>query len=98
MGITESSPLRLTYSPFWNIHTNDEGIPRENGFHTLVNKGQINVIAPARMTGYADGDAVLLNNGQSVRADFVILATGYSSSWGEIFDGLLDFTIKCTVF
>ncbi|KAJ7890291.1 FAD/NAD-P-binding domain-containing protein [Mycena leptocephala] len=86
MGITESSPLRLTYSPFWNIHTNDEGIPRENGFHTLVNKGQINVIAPARMTGYADGDAVLLNNGQSVRADFVILATGYSSSWGEIFD------------
>ncbi|KAJ6620258.1 FAD/NAD-P-binding domain-containing protein [Mycena sp. CBHHK59/15] len=87
MEIPEDSPLRLTYSPFWNIHTSDEGIPRENGFHSLVNKGKINVIAPARMTGYGDdGHSVLLNNGQSVKADLVILATGYTSSWGDIFD------------
>ncbi|KAJ7788555.1 FAD/NAD-P-binding domain-containing protein [Mycena olivaceomarginata] len=87
MGIPEDSPLRLTYSPFWNIHTNDEGIPRETGFHAQVNNGKITVIAPARMTGYsADGSSVLLNNGQSVKADIVILATGYTSSWGDVFD------------
>ncbi|KAJ6569445.1 FAD/NAD-P-binding domain-containing protein [Mycena capillaripes] len=86
LGIPENSPLRFTYSAFWNIHTNDEGIPRQNGFHHLVNKGRINVIAPARMTGYADGNTVLLNNGESVKADLVILCTGYTSSWGDIFD------------
>ncbi|KAF7357607.1 FAD/NAD-P-binding domain-containing protein [Mycena sanguinolenta] len=87
MDIPEDSPLRLTYSPFWNIHTNDEGIPRENGFHAQVNNGKIAVIAPARMTGYGpDGDSVLLNNGQSIKADLVILATGYTSSWGDVFD------------
>ncbi|KAJ7781934.1 FAD/NAD-P-binding domain-containing protein [Mycena maculata] len=87
MGIPENSPLRLTYSPFWNIHTNDEGIPRENGFHSLVNNGKINVIAPGRMTGYGDdGHSVLLDNGKSPKADLVILATGYMSSWDDIFD------------
>ncbi|KAJ7140329.1 FAD/NAD-P-binding domain-containing protein [Mycena crocata] len=87
MGIPEHSPLRLTYSPFWSVHTNDEGIPRENGFHSLVNKGEINVIAPARMTAYCDdGHSVLLNTGQTVKADMVILATGYISSWDDIFD------------
>ena len=87
MKIPEDSTLRLTYSAFWNIHTNDEGIPRDDGFHSLVNQGKINVIAPVRMTGYGDDSTVLLNNGQSVKADLVILATGYSSSWGDIFDG-----------
>ncbi|KAJ7151674.1 FAD/NAD-P-binding domain-containing protein [Mycena filopes] len=87
MGVPEDSPLRLTYSAFWNIHTNDEGIPRENGFHALVNKGKINIVAPARMVGYGDdGHSVLLNNGQSVKANLVILATGYTSSWDDIFD------------
>ncbi|KAJ7105495.1 hypothetical protein C8R43DRAFT_937809 [Mycena crocata] len=87
MGIPENSPLRLTYSPFWSIHTNDEGIPRKNGFHALANKGEINVIAPARMTAYGDdGHSVLLNTGQTVKADMVILATGYISSWDDIFD------------
>ncbi|KAJ7105492.1 FAD/NAD-P-binding domain-containing protein [Mycena crocata] len=87
IGIPEHSPLRLTYSPFWSIHTNDEGIPRENGFHSLVNKGEINVVAPARMAAYGDdGHSVLLNTGQSVKADMVILATGYISSWDDIFD------------
>ncbi|KAJ7211312.1 FAD/NAD-P-binding domain-containing protein [Mycena pura] len=86
MKIPENSALRLTYSAFWNIHTNDEGIPRDDGFHSLVNQGKINVVAPARMTGYGDDSTVLLNNGQSVKADLVILATGYSSSWGDIFD------------
>ncbi|KAJ6498091.1 FAD/NAD-P-binding domain-containing protein [Mycena vitilis] len=86
LKVPEDSPLRLAYSPFWNVHTNDEGVPRENGFYALVNGGKIDVIAPARMTGYADGDTILLNNGQSVKADLVILATGYTSSWGDIFD------------
>ncbi|KAJ7768211.1 FAD/NAD-P-binding domain-containing protein [Mycena metata] len=87
MGIREDSPLRLTFSLFWNVQTNDEGVPRPNGFHALVNEGKINVIAPARMTGYAgDGHSILLNNGPSVKADLLILATGYASSWTDIFD------------
>lgn len=93
MGIPQDSPLRLAYSPFWhNFRTNDEGIPRPNGFHTMVNEGKIKVVAPARMTGYGgDGRSVLLNNGQTIEADLVILATGYRSSWNDIFSGFYLF-------
>lgn len=87
MGIPPDSPLRYTYSPFWSVHTNDEGQPRENGFHRLVNAGKINVMAPCRVTGYGEGKTVLLSNGKTLEADAVILATGYSSSWDGIFDG-----------
>ncbi|KAK7042606.1 FAD/NAD-P-binding domain-containing protein [Favolaschia claudopus] len=86
MKIPADSPLRLTYSAFWNIHTNDEGVPRDDGFHALVNSGKIKVVAPARVTGYAEDGVVLLNNGNSLEADLIILATGYRSSWGDIFD------------
>ncbi|KAJ7284157.1 FAD/NAD-P-binding domain-containing protein [Mycena rebaudengoi] len=87
MGVAPDSPLRLTYSPFWNLHTNDEGIPRKDGFHALVNEGKIAVIAPARMTGYViDGTSVTLNNGLTVKADLVILAVGYTSSWDGLFE------------
>ncbi|KAJ7758105.1 hypothetical protein DFH07DRAFT_772580 [Mycena maculata] len=60
MKIPEDSPLHLTYSPFWNIHTNDGGVPREDEFYSLANRGKIDIIAPARMLGYRDdGDSVL---------------------------------------
>ncbi|KAJ6507903.1 FAD/NAD-P-binding domain-containing protein [Mycena vitilis] len=86
MKIPEDSPLRLTYSLLWHMRTDDEGVPREDGFHALVNQGKIKVIAPARMTGYGDGRSVLLSNGQTIEADPVILATGYASTWTDIFD------------
>ncbi|KAJ7158509.1 FAD/NAD-P-binding domain-containing protein [Mycena filopes] len=86
MKVPKDSPLRLTYSPLWHTRTNDEGLVREDSFHALVNTGKIEVIAPARMTGYASGRSILLSNGQTVSADLVILATGYSSSWNDIFD------------
>lgn len=59
---------------------------RPDSFHSLANAGLINIISPARATGYADGgNSVLLSNGQEVTAKVVILATGYQSSWATIF-------------
>jgi thioredoxin reductase len=87
MNIPQDSPLRLTYSNIWHMRSNDEGIPREDGFHPQVNQGKIKVIAPARMTGYAEGRSILLSNGQTIKADLVILATGYASTWNDIFEG-----------
>lgn len=73
---------------FWSIRTNDEGVPRPNGFHALVNEGKIDLIAPTRVEKYGtDGHSVVLENGTTLRADAVILATGYSSSWDHLFDG-----------
>ncbi|KAF8994699.1 hypothetical protein BDQ17DRAFT_1401381 [Cyathus striatus] len=85
--IPPESPLRRAHSLFWSIRTNDEGAGRPNGFHALVNAGVIEVIAPAHVEGYAtDGRSVLLSNGKNVPADVVVLCTGYTSSWGKIFD------------
>ncbi|KAJ7067183.1 FAD/NAD-P-binding domain-containing protein [Mycena amicta] len=87
-------PLRLTYSHFWSNHFNDEGVPRPDGFHSLVLASKIKVVAPARMAGYAREDretktaGVLLSNGDRLHAKVLVLATGYTSSWGGIFDGL----------
>ncbi|KAJ7679052.1 FAD/NAD-P-binding domain-containing protein [Mycena polygramma] len=86
MKIPKDSPLRLTYSPFWSMHLSDEGIPREDGFHSLINQGKIKVIPSARMSGYGSGRTVLLSNGETVNADLVILATGYACSWTDIFE------------
>jgi glycine/D-amino acid oxidase-like deaminating enzyme len=73
---------------FWSTSVNDEGVPRPNRFHALVNAGKIEVIAPARVEGFGrDGKSVILSNGGAVEADVVLLATGYASSWTNLFDG-----------
>ncbi|KAE9394841.1 hypothetical protein BT96DRAFT_923262 [Gymnopus androsaceus JB14] len=86
LRIPRDSPLRNASSLFWTTQTNDEGVPRDDGFHALVNKGNITLVSPARATAFgADGHSILLNDGRRLEADTVILATGYSSSW-NIFD------------
>lgn len=87
-AVPKNSPLRNAHSLFWGIRSNDEGVYRENGFHSLVNAGRIKLVAPARVEGFADdGRSLKLNNGKMLEASAVILATGYSSSWSKIFDG-----------
>ncbi|KAF9444652.1 FAD/NAD(P)-binding domain-containing protein [Macrolepiota fuliginosa MF-IS2] len=84
--IPGDSPLRNTHSLFWGVRTNDEGVPRPDSYHTLAVAGKIEVIAPARVAGFAtDGRSVLLDDGRSIVANAVILATGYKSSWTKIF-------------
>ncbi|TFK37874.1 FAD/NAD-P-binding domain-containing protein [Crucibulum laeve] len=86
-SIPPDSPLRHAHSLFWAIRTNDEGGYRPNSFHALVTTGKIEALAPARVVSYGvDGHSVVLNDGRVVKADIVILATGYTSSWGAIFD------------
>ncbi|KAF9078184.1 hypothetical protein BDP27DRAFT_1413103 [Rhodocollybia butyracea] len=84
-GVTDHSPLKNTHDAFWGIRINDEGILKPDGFHKLVNAGKIKVVAPARVASYSS-DGLVLNNGEKVRADTVVLATGYTSSWHPIFD------------
>lgn len=57
-------------------------------------KGKIKVLAPARVTGYAqkkDGTAsgglVCLGNGEDVEASAVVVSTGYTCSWDALMDG-----------
>ncbi|KAK7462869.1 hypothetical protein VKT23_007448 [Stygiomarasmius scandens] len=86
-GVAEDSPLRHTHDAFWGIRINDEGVPKPDGFYMLVKAGKINVVSPARVASYSsDGESVVLNNGGKLRADTIILATGYTSSWHPIFD------------
>ena len=69
------------------MRTNDEGTGRKDGFHALVNEGKIELIAPARAAGFAaDGKSVVLEDGRTIRAGAVVLATGFKSSWNDIFD------------
>ncbi|KAG5639502.1 hypothetical protein H0H81_000647 [Sphagnurus paluster] len=69
-SIPKDSPLRNAHSLFWGIRTNDEGLA-----------------APARAQGFSDdGRSLILNAGQTLPADVVVLATGYQSSWKGIFD------------
>lgn len=87
LAIPSDSPLRNTPSLFWTVRTNDEGTGRKDGFHALVNKGKIKLVAPARAVGYAaDGQSVVLEDGRKIRAGAVVLATGFKSSWNAIFD------------
>lgn len=89
-AIPSDSPLRRAQSLFWGVRTNDEGIGRRDGrdFHQLVNAGVIDIVAPARVSRFGDdGRSVVLKDGTSVRADAVILGTGYTSSWDTLFDG-----------
>ncbi|KAF8588578.1 FAD/NAD(P)-binding domain-containing protein [Ramaria rubella] len=87
LNLPKDSPLRNTSSIFWGVRSNDEGVVRSNGFYSLVNAGKIQVVSPARVERFGDnGRSVVLNDGQHLKADAVILSTGYSSSWGRIFD------------
>jgi dimethylaniline monooxygenase (N-oxide forming) len=90
LKIPNDSPLRNAYSLFWSIRNNDEGPGRVDGFHALVEQGKINLFAPAKVKGYAsDGESIVLWDERTLRADAVILATGFSSSWTGIFTGML---------
>lgn len=84
-GYPADSPMRKAHSLFWSIRTNDDGPPRPDHFHSLLNAGKIKVITPNRVAGYYAHGAVLAD-GSEVEADTIILATGFSSSWKELFD------------
>ncbi|TFK62938.1 FAD/NAD(P)-binding domain-containing protein [Pluteus cervinus] len=103
--LPSNSPLRNTYSFFWDIRATDEGVPDSDGFHATVNAGKIELVSPARVTGYygglssgqggqhPEGGVLVRRDGQSgpeaesqLRASVVILATGYRSSWDDLFD------------
>ncbi|KAF7365012.1 FAD /NAD-P-binding domain-containingprotein [Mycena venus] len=87
LSVKNDSPLRNIHPLFWSTSVNDEGVPRPNRFYALVNAGKIAVIAPARVQGFgADGNSVSLSDGRTVKADVVLLATGYASSWTGLFD------------
>ncbi|KAG9314917.1 FAD/NAD-P-binding domain-containing protein [Chiua virens] len=78
--------FEFAHSLFWGIRNNDEGSGKKDGFHALANEGKIKLVAPNRAKGYsADGESLLLQDGQTLRADLIILATGYTSSWKNIF-------------
>lgn len=62
---------------------------KATSFFTLAKKGAINLIAPARATGY-DGGSVHLTNGKHIHPKVVLLATGYQSSWDGIISGILQ--------
>jgi hypothetical protein len=55
-------------------------------FQALATAGKIKIIAPAHALGYSDdGKSVILSNGQEISTKAVILATGYQSSWSNVF-------------
>ncbi|KAF5315243.1 hypothetical protein D9619_007506 [Psilocybe cf. subviscida] len=86
VNATKDSPLYASHHLFWSIRVNDTGTVRPDSFHSLAHAGLINIISPARATGYGDdGKSVRLSNGQEIKAKVVILATGYQSSWAPIF-------------
>lgn len=88
LKVPKDSPLRHAHSMFWGIRTNDEGTWRSDGFHALVNEGKIKLVAPNRAIGYAsDEKSIVLQNGDLLPADAVILTTGFCSSWKGIFTG-----------
>ncbi|KLO19083.1 FAD/NAD(P)-binding domain-containing protein [Schizopora paradoxa] len=85
--IPPSSPFRNSFSNFWEIRTNDEGSRSLSGFFDYLKQGKINVIAPARASRFAeDGSGLILEDGSKVKAGTVVLATGYKSSWDNLFD------------
>ncbi|KAL4071251.1 hypothetical protein V8B97DRAFT_1871036 [Scleroderma yunnanense] len=86
LNIPEDSPLRNSYSIFWGIRTTDEGIGRKDCFYSLSLDRKIKLAAPNRAMGYTgDGQALLLRDGTELKANAVILATGFRSSWTGIF-------------
>jgi dimethylaniline monooxygenase (N-oxide forming) len=88
LGVPSNSPLRRNHSLFWDIRTNDEGVPSEGSFHALAVSGKISLVSPARVAKFGDdGRSVILENGRVFPAAAIILATGYQSTWRPIFDG-----------
>ncbi|KAG6840188.1 hypothetical protein C0991_008352 [Blastosporella zonata] len=85
-SVPKDSPLRNAHSLFWGIRTNDEGCYRANSFYGLVGSGKIQLAAPVRATGFRDGNSIALSDGRTLSADALILATGYTSSWTDLFD------------
>ncbi|KAI0044469.1 FAD/NAD-P-binding domain-containing protein [Auriscalpium vulgare] len=86
LDIPPDSPLRHTRSQFYGV-ANDEGVLSSTRFHGLVRDGKIELVAPARVDGFAsDGRSVILDDGRVVQARAVVLATGYKSSWTAMFD------------
>jgi hypothetical protein len=80
---------------FWGLRVNDEGSGRANGFYDLASKGKINLISPARAVSFGtDRKSIMLNDGRIVKADAVVLATGFRSSWSDIFDRALTVPVK----
>ncbi|KAJ7195470.1 FAD/NAD-P-binding domain-containing protein [Mycena pura] len=85
-GVMAGSSLRHVHPLFWTTSVNDEGVPQAHGFHKLVRSGRIEAMAPARVHGFgSDGRSVVLSDGRTIAADVVLLATGYTSSWTNIF-------------
>ncbi|KAL1940036.1 hypothetical protein VTO73DRAFT_9371 [Trametes versicolor] len=85
--VPAGSPLRNSVSPFWHVRINDEGVPRENSFYGLAVAGKIEVLSPAHVSGFgADGETVMLEDGRTLRANAVVLGTGYKSSWESLFE------------
>ncbi|XP_006457665.1 hypothetical protein AGABI2DRAFT_213163 [Agaricus bisporus var. bisporus H97] len=87
-NIPKDSPLRITQSLFWGVRTNDVGSVSPDSYLARAVNGEVDVVAPARAVGFAlDGESVLLDTGKTLKADAVILATGYKSSWPKIISG-----------
>ncbi|CAA7266120.1 unnamed protein product [Cyclocybe aegerita] len=84
--VPQNSPLRRTHPMFWGIRLSDDGNYRPDCFHALVNTGAIDIISPARVEGYSkDGKSLVVSDGTIVSPKAVLLATGYQSSWSDIF-------------
>ncbi|GJJ09057.1 hypothetical protein Clacol_003279 [Clathrus columnatus] len=67
--------------------TNDEGVMRPDGFFGLVSEGKISLESSTRVEKFGEDErSVILNNGKVLKADALILATGYTSSWRALFD------------
>ncbi|KAI0791071.1 FAD/NAD-P-binding domain-containing protein [Abortiporus biennis] len=79
-GVSSDSPLRRTHSMFWGVRTNDEGVGSPTSFYQLVKAGKVNIIAPNRASEFVR-EGVKLQDGTVLRANAVILSTGYESSW-----------------
>nr|GAT52224.1 FAD/NAD(P)-binding domain-containing protein [Mycena chlorophos] len=73
------------------------GTNNNSHFYTLVGQGKIRTVVPARVVGFdADGRSVVAvttdagaegrNEDVHLRADVLLLATGYKSSWTSLLD------------
>jgi hypothetical protein len=90
--IPQGSPLRNVEPFFWHPRPNDSGVAHPESFYGLATRGKIDLYNPACAVGYGPGHWVLLQDGRKIAAAVVIVATGYRSSWEDLFDG--DYTFR----